>query len=286
MNFRLYIFLLVIIVPACSTGSNNSYTKLSEDLSFKLQSIGESNKQIGLGDYISTHFQYLTTDDSIFFEGYRKFQVKGNYGPGSIIPALLKMSEGDSASLIVNTLSFFTNIQESEIPKFLLTHSHFRIELKINEIQSRLEFDMEKKMFMEWIDEFHTSESDLINRYLSHSDVDVSPTESGLYFIPLKAGNNKKVRKGRRVWIHYTGRFLNGHFIDNSNTINNPVDYVYGTEMYLIDGLDEALGRMYEGEKALIILPSDLAFGAFGSAGGIIPPYTTLIYELEVLKVE
>jgi len=54
----------------------------------------------------------------------------------------------------------------------------------------------------------------------------------------------------------------------------------------LIDGLDEALGRMYEGEKALVILPSELAFGSFGSAGGIIPPYTTLIYELEVLKVE
>ena len=286
MNFRIVIYLIAVTITSCSTGSKKGYTELSLGLAFKLQSIGESNTQIGLGDYISTHFQYLTLDDSVFFDSYRKFQVKGNYGAGSIIPALLKMSEGDSASIIVNTLSFFTNIEESDLPNYLLSHPEFRIEIRINEIQSRLEFNQEKRMFMEWIDEFHTSESDLIKRYITNSKLEVSQSESGLYFIPLKVGNNKKVKTGKRVWIHYTGRFLNGHFIDNSNTISNPVDYVYGTEMYLIDGLDEALGRMYEGEKALVILPSELAFGSFGSAGGIIPPYTTLIYELEVLKVE
>ena len=286
MNFRIVIYLIAVTITACSTDSKKGYTELSPDLAFKLQFIGESNTQIGIGDYISTHFQYLTLDDSVFFESFRKFQVKGNYGAGSIIPALLKMSEGDSASLIVNTLSFFTNIRESEVPNYLLSHSEFRIEIRIDEIQSRLEFNQEKRMFMEWIDEFHTSESELIKRYITNSNLEVSQSESGLYFIPLKVGNNKKVKRGKRVWIHYTGRFLNGHFIDNSNTISNPVDYVYGTEMYLIDGLNEALGRMYEGEKALVILPSELAFGSFGSAGGIIPPYTTLIYELEVLKVE
>ncbi len=286
MNFRIVIYFIGVTITACSTQTKNEYKEISPDLAFKLHSIGESNTQIVVGDYISTHFQYLTLDDSVFFEGFRKFQVKGNYGAGSIIPALLKMSEGDSASLIVNTLSFFKNIGESEIPNYLLSNSEFRIEIRINEIQSRLEFNQEKRMFMEWIDEFHTSESELINRYITNSNMEVSQSESGLYFIPLKAGNSKKVERGKRVWIHYTGRFLNGHFIDNSNTISNPVDYVYGTEMYLIEGLDEALGRMYEGEKALVILPSDLAFGSFGSAGGIIPPYTTLIYELEVLKVE
>lgn len=56
--------------------------------------------------------------------------------------------------------------------------------------------------------------------------------------------------------------------------------------MFLIAGLEEALGRMYEHEKALIIVPSNLAFGSYGTADNIVPPYTTLIYEVEVIKVE
>jgi FKBP-type peptidyl-prolyl cis-trans isomerase len=54
--------------------------------------------------------------------------------------------------------------------------------------------------------------------------------------------------------------------------------------MQVIGGLEEAIGRMREGEKALIILPSELAWGEKGSSTGIIPPFTSVIYELELLK--
>ena len=286
MKIRFYILIIIILSPSCSSLDNNGYTELSPELLFKLHSIGESTKQIHSGDYISIHFQYRTQYDSIFFESKRKFQVKGNDGSGSILPALLKMSEGDSASLIVNTHNFFSYTLESEPPDFLYGSNNFHIELKIDDIQSNTEFEQEKGLFLDWISEFQASETELIRRYLDDAKLDMSPGKNGLYFISLKSGNNNRVMKGKRVWIHYTGRFLDGHFIDNSNEKSNPIDYIYGTEMFLIEGLEEALGRMHEKEKALIILPSSLAFGSYGSAGGIVPPYTTLIYELEVLKVE
>ncbi len=286
MNLRVYIVFFIISISSCSPAGNNAYTEINEGLLFKLHTIGESEKHVHPGDYVSIHFQYSAQNDSVFFEGKRKFQVKGDVGPGSIIPALLKMSEGDSASLIVNSYNFFSYTLESELPDFLSTSNNFNIELKINDIQSSTEFEREKRIFMDWVSEFQASEAGLIRRYLDETNLKMSPSESGLYFISLKSGNSNKVMKGKRVWIHYTGRFLNGHFIDNSNEKANPIDYIYGTEMFLIDGLEEALGRMHEKEKALIIIPSSLAFGSYGSAGGIVPPYTTLIYELEVLKVE
>ena len=53
----------------------------------------------------------------------------------------------------------------------------------------------------------------------------------------------------------------------------------------MIKGLEEAIGMMREGEKSLFILPSELGFGNQGSSTGIIPPFTSLIFEVEILKV-
>ena len=52
----------------------------------------------------------------------------------------------------------------------------------------------------------------------------------------------------------------------------------------MIAGLEDAIGRMREGQRALVILPSYLAWGEKGSSTGIIPPFTTVIYEVELLK--
>jgi len=60
---------------------------------------------------------------------------------------------------------------------------------------------------------------------------------------------------------------------------------VYGTEWQVIKGLEEAIGLMREGEKSLFILPSELGFGNQGSSSQVIPPFTSLIFEVEILKV-
>ncbi|MCK4920347.1 MAG: FKBP-type peptidyl-prolyl cis-trans isomerase [Bacteroidales bacterium] len=286
MKFFNYIFFILFLSTTYSCFRSDEFTELSPDLYFKLHSIGETKDKIKFGDYITVHIRYRTILDSVFFEGRRKLRVQGQGGPGTILPALLKMSEEDSASIKIKTSDFFKYTLNSEIPDFLTIHSFIIIDIKINEIQIKEDFDREKLLFMQWVDEYHASETQLIANYLNKENINPIPSESGLYYIPLRAGNEKKVQVGKRVWIHYTGRFLNGHFIDNSNSLTNPVDYVYGTEMFLIEGLEEALGRMHEHEKALVILPSKLGFGSYGSADQIVPPYTTLIYELEVIKVE
>jgi len=273
-------------MATCSSCRSDGYTEISPELYYQLLSIGENNKKVQTGDYITVHFNYKTMDDSVFFEGKRKFRVLDQEGPGRIIPAILRMSEGDSARIKINTNDFFSYTLDSDVPDFLNSRIYMFIDLKINEIQSKSEFEREKILFMQWLSEYHSSEAQQITDYMERENIKLSPLSSGLYFITLREGNDHKVKLGKRVWIHYTGRFLNGRFVDNSNSLTKPVDYIYGTEMFLIEGLEEALGRMYEHEKALVIIPSNLAFGSFGTADNIVPPYTTLIYELEVLKVE
>ena len=49
--------------------------------------------------------------------------------------------------------------------------------------------------------------------------------------------------------------------------------------------MEDAIGMMHEGEKALFIMPSELAFGENGSSTGIIPPFTSLIFEVELVAI-
>ena len=195
------------------------------------------------------------------------------------------MSEGDSARLKVSTGAFFIETLKTPVPEYLTDQEKIIIDLKILDIQKEKDFNIEKNLFLSWVKEFHLSEEERISNFLNNENIKPEPEESGIYYISLEKGQGQKVQKGKRIKIHYQGRFLNGYFVDDTYKRDAPLDFVFGTEFYIIDGMEEALKKMREGDKALVIIPSELAFGAMGSAGGIIPPFTTMIYELEVLKV-
>ena len=61
--------------------------------------------------------------------------------------------------------------------------------------------------------------------------------------------------------------------------------FVYGQKWQVIPGLEEAIGMMYPGERALFIIPSNLAFGQGGSSTGIVPAFTSVIFEVEIVEV-
>ena len=126
----------------------------------------------------------------------------------------------------------------------------------------------------------------VLKNFIEEKEIKIKPTESGIYLINTKKGTGKKVERGDIVTVNYDGKFLNGQFFDSTNETRQPLEFVYGTEWQVIKGLDEAIGYMCEGDKAVIILPSGLAWGEKGSSTGIIPPFTTVVYELELISVK
>ena len=106
-----------------------------------------------------------------------------------------------------------------------------------------------------------------------------------MYYFQIRKGKGYSPDSGRVALINYRGYFLNGRSFD-SNYETQPFEYVIGAEEQLIKGLEIGVRRMHEGEKAKFIIPSHLAFGSSGSSTGIIPPFTTVIYEVELLKVQ
>ncbi len=120
------------------------------------------------------------------------------------------------------------------------------------------------------------------NAYLQEHNITTAPTASGLYYIETKAGTGVQPKKGDKVTVNYTGYFLSGKKFDSSYDRNKPFEFTLGVGQ-VIKGWDEGIALMKEGGKATLIIPSNLAYGAQGYSS--IPPYSTLVFDIELISV-
>ena len=104
---------------------------------------------------------------------------------------------------------------------------------------------------------------------------------SGLQYQVLQEGNGKKPSATDRVKCHYEGTLIDGTLFDSSIKRGQPA--VFGVNQ-VIKGWVEALQLMSEGSKWKLFIPSELGYGA-QQAGEMIPPHSTLIFEVELIEV-
>jgi len=107
-------------------------------------------------------------------------------------------------------------------------------------------------------------------------------TASGLQYQILKEGTGLKPTAQDQVTVHYTGTLVDGTVFDSSVQRGEPATFGVGQ---VIKGWTEALQLMQEGAKWKLYIPSELGYGARG-AGQSIPPYSTLIFEVELLGIQ
>merc|ERR1711934_622311 len=94
---------------------------------------------------------------------------------------------------------------------------------------------------------------------------------------------NKIIKKGDKLTMHYTGRLTDGTVFDSSVQKGRPFQFVIGTGQ-VIKGWDVGVMKMSLGEKATLTISHDYAYGE-GGIPGAIPPKATLIFEVELLKI-
>lgn len=109
----------------------------------------------------------------------------------------------------------------------------------------------------------------------------VETTASGLKYIVLKEGTGKTPTATDIVEVHYKGKLIDGTVFDSSIERGMPATFPLNG---VIKGWTEGLQLMKEGGKTVFYIPYDLAYGAQGAPGAI-PPYSDLIFEVELLKV-
>lgn len=104
---------------------------------------------------------------------------------------------------------------------------------------------------------------------------------SGLQYTVLKEGNGKQPKATDRVQCHYEGTLIDGTVFDSSIRRGEPA--IFGVSQ-VIAGWVEALQLMKEGAKWRLFIPYNLAYGTHG-AGENIPPYSALVFDVELIKV-
>lgn len=109
-------------------------------------------------------------------------------------------------------------------------------------------------------------------------------TNSGLRYKMISEGDGKKAEKGKTVSVHYKGMLPDGTVFDSSYKRKQPIDFPLG-KGHVIEGWDEGIQLLKEGDKARFVIPSHLAYGSRG-AGGVIPPNATLVFDVELVKVK
>ncbi len=109
----------------------------------------------------------------------------------------------------------------------------------------------------------------------------VMVTPSGLQYEVIKMGTGPKPTKDSMVKVHYIGTLIDGTEFDSSVKRNEPAQFPVSG---VIPGWTEALQLMPVGSKFKIYLPDSLAYGA-EQAGELIKPYSTLIFDVELLEI-
>lgn len=109
-------------------------------------------------------------------------------------------------------------------------------------------------------------------------------TPSGLAYIITQEGTGKPAKQGQFVTCHYTLTLPDGRKIDSSLDRGQPFRFQVGMGQ-VIKGWDEALQMFGPGTKVRLLIPPQLGYGERG-AGGVIPPNSDLIFDVEVLAVE
>lgn len=160
----------------------------------------------------------------------------------------------------------------------LIENPSFIIEEKISQKQQSKAKEMEESLKKDSEATIAEGES-FLAKNKKKKGVVVLP--SGLQYKILKKGKGPKPTNGDEVTVHYTGTLLDGTVFDSSIERNSPITINIDQ---VIKGWTEALKLMPQGSKWMLYIPYDLAYGS-NSAGDVIKPYSTLIFEVELLDV-
>ncbi len=191
---------------------------------------------------------------------------KASYGLGILVAANLKMQGGDS----LNVEALLDGMNDVFTDKKLKMEQQEALPI----VQMYMQQAGEKKMM-----KVRTDNAAFLDANKKNNGV--TTTASGLQYKVINTGKGKTPAATDKVTVHYVGKLIDGTTFDSSVERNEPITFEVGG---VIPGWTEALQLMHEGDKWMLYIPHELAYGERG-AGEQIPPYSTLVFEVELIKV-
>ncbi|MDO9184950.1 MAG: FKBP-type peptidyl-prolyl cis-trans isomerase [Bacteroidia bacterium] len=292
INVLVALFITSLLSSCWNNSPYKGYTRSDSGLYYKLQAIGDGKRKPAPGDFLQLKITYKTIKDSVFLDSYYCNETGMVILPfnrssfeGSFEEGLTSMNAGDSNSFIVSSDSLFEKFFNSELPLFLEPGSMVKMDVKLQSILTREEYLAELEKYKVIVEDRDIEESRKLKIYLDTNQTQFYQINNGMYYLPVKQGVGEYVKYGDMVKIHYIGYFLNGKKFESTYERGQPLEFNFGEDGQVINGFKTAISLMNEGAKTKFIIPSRLAFGETGSSTNIVPAYSTVIYEIELLNL-
>ncbi|MHB8208495.1 FKBP-type peptidyl-prolyl cis-trans isomerase [Mucilaginibacter sp.] len=255
---------------------------------------GEKIKE---NDVITIDVIQKTDKDSVISSTYTighpiKIQVQPSQALTDMMDIFPLLAANDSALVKMPADSVFKGHEESR-PPFFPKGSYINFYMKVQKIQSLNDAIAERNADIEKV---KAEEGAQAAKYIADNKLVVKTTPSGLKYVITKTSLKPRPLAGDTVRVNYTGKLISGQVFDSSieavakisgldqpGRTYEPIKFPIGNGQ-VIKGWDEGLLLLHEGEKAIFIVPSALAYGNEGS--GPIPPASTLVFDVELVSVK
>ena len=172
--------------------------------------------------------------------------------------------------------------------QFILPYTPMVVRLKMNSVMDKATYDKrqmakaaekeaEKKRLMDL-------EGKSIADYIKTHGITEAPTESGLYILNQEEGLGNVAQWGDEVTVHFIIKNIKDEQLESSYDYGEPIPFKIG-EGKMFPAIEEAVMTMSKGGKVTLVTPSALAFGE-ADLGEILPPYSPLVIELELVEIK
>ena len=253
-----------------------------------VETLQGSGIKIDTGCQVKMNYSVSLVDGTKLFSTYdRPEPVKFEFGKSIDTPGfqygVSTLRKGSKARFIVpSSLAFGRKGTGTLVgPYQSLIYDVEILDVKTKAENDKEQIEIQKTEQMK-SDSLKNAEAGLRVKYLKDNNITVKPQPNGLYYIPVITGKGPKAEPGKTVKVHYTGKLLNGKVFDSS-VGKTPIEFMLGRGQ-VIRGWDEGITLMNQGGKAILIIPS--AIGYSDRDMGVIPPYSTLVFDVELVEVK
>jgi FKBP-type peptidyl-prolyl cis-trans isomerase FkpA len=298
----MFLGLAIIGLASCNGGFKTAPGGLVYNIA-----VDKSGPSIQPGDFIAVNVTLKNDADSVlgstYESGIPSMQIfQKSRQKGDIFEGIALLSEGDSAIIKTNIDSMYKGHQRPAtlkgkyqvylvkvvkvIPKGNLSEQVFqgRAQAYYNSVMEAFKKNAKD------------SEPGKIKKYIADNKLNVTKTDSGLYYQVTQQGSGIKPTDGDTVVVNYVLRFITGKVVETSikseaiknklqiNPMNpyKPIHLTLGARG-MIKGWDEGMRLLNKGSKAVFVIPSALAYGDGGNQG--IPPFSPLVFDIELVDI-
>ncbi len=262
MKKIIFLIFSALLFFACNS-KFPEFVKKADDVYMKLLSFDEGIQLNENDQFAAINIEIYDGDELLYFHN-KIDPIKLGDNPFNFLISNLKL--GDSAHFMVPTFKMIDLFKPLKLK-----------ETKQDYLSVFVNFDN----IVSEVKDVEMLEQQLLKSYLQRNKLEAY---NGVYIEKTEEGVGEIIKNGDEITIAYRGCFLNGLEFDKISG-KTAFTFRYGAQHQVIKGLEIAIKTMREGQKSKIIIPSQLAFGEEGSTTLIVPPFTTVVYDLEIVKV-